>query len=390
MSQQAETGPAIVGAKWMLAALLFGATISLTLLGLAFIPGETNFEAAATLGTKTTALFQKVSGYPIHCSDSRDASQCIDGMKARGAERAALWLGNSQVHEVNQWKEGETAGATVLFEALKRKGLDLLTFSMGNANLQEHYVMFEYLRQRMPLQVLILPVVFDDLREEGLRKGVDDFAHDEPTAALLATTQIGRRLAQANRPADIVDTAETTSGISNTLQEQAEKSITGWLTEHSRLWQSRPEVRGWLFIGLYRLRNFVFGITPNTKRKVIPGRYRDNMAALKAIIDSAQKSNVRIVMYVAPLRGDVAIPYDESEYASFKAEVGALANRPGIILEDLEKLVPGEYWGTKESTTLGEKQELDFMHFQAAGHRLLANKLDDLVTKATSADRRRR
>ena len=37
----------------------------------------------------------------------------------------------------------------------------IITFSQPNANLQEHYVLFEYLRHRLPVRTLILPLVFD-------------------------------------------------------------------------------------------------------------------------------------------------------------------------------------------------------------------------------------
>ena len=46
-----------------------------------------------------------------------------------------------------------------------------------------------------------------------------------------------------------------------------------------------------------------------------------------------------------------------------------------VHMVNLEGLVPGELWGTKDSTSLDASPELDFMHFQAAGHKLLASKL---------------
>lgn len=374
-----------IRAKHTLVALLLGGVIAFAVLSLSFVPDETNFEASATLGTESTSIFGSLGGFPIHCSGSRDADNCLAGQKSRKAKQAVLWLGNSQVHEVNQWQPGETNGSPLLFESLGRRDLDLLTFSLGNASLQEHYVMFEYLRQRMPLKVLILPVVFDDMREEGLRSDVADFVKDSATALLLSETAIGRRLVasvQTGPKAEIASTADGTEGIADTLQDRAEKGLTGWLGAHCRLWQLRPEIRGWLFIGLYRLRNFVFGINPSTTRKVIPGRYRDNLSALNAILDRARKSHIRVVMYIAPLRGGVKIPYDPVEYAAFKSEMETLARQSGVIFKDLEKLVPDDYWGTKASTNLGEELELDFMHFRYPGHGLIAKALDELVNKA--------
>ena len=60
------------------------------------------------------------------------------------------------------------------------------------------------------------------------------------------------------------------------------------------------------------------------------------------------------------------------EYAAFKAEMATLADRPDVRFANLEDLVPADLWGAKAATTLGGGEELDFMHFQAGGHRLLA------------------
>jgi len=374
-----------VSPKLSLAALLIGTTVALTALSISFVPDETNFEASATLGTESTSIFGSAKGFPIHCSGSRDAEKCLAGQQSRMASQAALWLGNSQVHEVNQWQLGETNAPPLLFSSLGRHGLDLLTFSLGNGSLQEHYVMFEYLRQRMPLQVLILPVVFDDTREEGLRPDVADFARDPITAQALSETAMGRRLVasvQSGQKTELVSTTDDTSGMTGTLQERAEESLNGWLAANSRLWQLRPEIRGWLLIGLYRVRNFVFGITPSSTRKVIPGRYRDNLAALRAILDRSSIENIRVVTYIVPLRGGVKIPYDPAEYAAFKVEMETLARHYDASFKNFEHLVPDDFWGTKASTSLGQEQELDFMHFRYSGHRLLAQALHELVVEA--------
>ena len=289
------------------------------------------------------------------------------------------------MHEVNQLQSGETNASPLLFESLSQYGLDLLTFSLANASLQEHYVMFEYLRQRMPLKVLILPVVFDDTREEGLRPDVAAFAKDRATAKALSETFIGKRLVstvQSGAMTELVSTNDDAGGVAGTFQERAEKSLNKWLKEHSRLWQLRPEIRGRLFIGLYRVRNFVFGITPSSTRKVIPGRYKDNLAALQAILDRSRREHVRVVMYIVPLRGGVKIPYEPTEYVAFKSQMETLSQQYDASFKNLEQLIPDDFWGTKASTSLGEEQELDFMHFRHSGHRLLAQALHELAVQA--------
>jgi hypothetical protein len=49
---------------------------------------------------------------------------------------------------------------------LHRRRVTLLTG--GNVSLQEHYALFEYLLLQLPLNTLVLSVVFDYMRETGI------------------------------------------------------------------------------------------------------------------------------------------------------------------------------------------------------------------------------
>lgn len=371
-----------LNARCTLFIILTAGLAATTILNFYFIPQETNFESSSTLGTEATPTYGATDGYPVHCLDIRDAKNCLAGQRSRGAKYAALWLGNSQLSDINQWKPGEKSAPTLLFDLLAPINLDLLTFSLASACLQENYVIFEYLRQRMPLKVLILPVVFDDMREEGLRNGVTEFVRDTATANALSRTPIGKRLvasARSKENTELASNINDTSGITGTVQDFVEKNLNQWLGDNSRLWQLRPEIRGWIFIGLYRLRNAVFGITPNSTRKKIPGRYRENMAALRAILDISQMEGIRVVLYNVPLRSDVKIPYEYAEYSSFKAEIATIAQEYQVNFKNLEHLVPDRFWGTKASTTIGEAQEIDFMHFTSVGHEILAKEVAKII-----------
>ena len=362
--------------------LLTGAGIAFILLFTLFSGKETDFDDAATFGAQTTSIFAEVGDYPIHChSPNREAlSSCLAGAISRKAEDSALWLGNSQVHAVNQLQQGETNSVPILFDAIRHKGMDLLTFSQPNANLQEHYVLFEYLRLQLHLRVLILPVVFDDLREEGLRDEIAYYARDESTASALLMNEVGRRLVSA---AEEIPADQDTAGISQTMQERVERVLNTWLDKHSSLWRSRPEIRGQLIYGvLYQFRNWLFGIKASTKRKMIPGRYRENMAALVAILSQAKQNKISVVLYIAPFRGGVENPYVDEDYARFKSEVAAMAESFDVVYANLESLVPEKLWGYKDSTAMDGDVELDFMHFQAGGHKLLARRLEVLVNEA--------
>lgn len=361
-----------------LLSIIFGLCIAAVFIGFNYIGQTTDFEDAATFGADTSTMLDSIDGHRIHCSDSRDAEKCITGAEKRHAVNSVLWLGNSQVHAVNQLQPGETNSTPLLFERLKEDNLDLVTFSQPNANLQEHLVLFEYLKRQLPVKVLILPIVFDDTREDGLRKEVADFLNDPSVNKALVNTSIGLKIQKNNKPLASTDN-EDTAGISHTLQQKVERALNIWLADTSILWAARPEIRGQLMLKLFILRNMVFGIKPTSKRKIIRSRYQDNFAALEGILASAKDAGITALLYIVPLRSDVEGPYVASEYFQFKTDVQLLAKKYHVAFFNLESLVPSELWGTKVSTTGGVSQEIDFMHFQADGHKLLADKLAELV-----------
>lgn len=366
-------------ARLKLIAFLFGLAIAFACLSSHFSNTKTDFEDAAAMGAETTTVMPSFGGHKIHCYDGRDAYDCISGVQARKAERSVLWLGNSQLHAINQWKPSETNAAAILFESLKQNGLDLTTFSQPNANLQEHYILFEYLRRQIPVAVLILPLVFDDTREDGLRPEVQRLARAITSDPLPTKVYEGTNTNGAN---DAATLGHETAGIADTMQERAERFLNNWLAQHSQLWVSRPEMRGWFLNQLYILRNSLFGIKPTTKRKLIRGRYIKNLTALEQMLSSASKAGITVVMYVAPIRNDVEIPYVEDEYRKFKSDAKDLAQKYHAELANLESLVTNVHWGNKDATRVTGEAELDFMHFQAGGHKALASRIHDLVIQA--------
>ncbi len=109
---------------------------------------------------------------------------------------------------------------------------------------------------------------------------------------------------------------------------------------------------------------------------MIPARMKKNYAALEQLLTFARTKKIKVLLYVPPIRSDVLIPYDEAEYKHFKVYVEEMAKQYGALFANLEQIVPGNYWGAKNATTLGGKVEIDYMHFQYPGHQLLADSLD--------------
>ena len=170
------------------------------------------------LGQDTSSVFATVDGDPIHCGDLTTAEACLAGARRRAGTATVVWLGNSQLHGVNQFRPGQETASARLFARLRPQGLDLLTFSQPNANLQEHLVLYSYLRSRLPIRWLILPVVFDDVREIGVRDTIATALDDPSTRAMLEETQVGRNI--LSRTAAVSD--PDLAALDETVQEQTE------------------------------------------------------------------------------------------------------------------------------------------------------------------------
>ena len=173
------------------------------------------------------------------------------------------------------------------------------------------------------------------------------------------------------------------AALRETYQEKTELYLNGQLDTISEAWTNRQNVRGKFFNWLYRLRNSFFGIKANTVRKMIRSRYNMNMDALESLVSSALANKTKVLLYIPPIRSDVTLPYDSSEYAEFKSSIASLArdHADSVLFRNYESIVPGIYWGFKEATDLSGDREVDFMHFQFEGHRILADSLHSVLTK---------
>ena len=83
------------------------------------------------------------------------------------------------------------------------------------------------------------------------------------------------------------------------------------------------------------------------RRRMVRGAYERNLAAVAATLELARRDDIRVLVYVTPIRNDVEIPYVESEYAGFKRELEALARERGALFANLEDLVPGQLFGMR-------------------------------------------
>ena len=183
---------------------------------------KVNFDELA-LGKDTSLYKAHVDSVQVHCGGLENAKNCIDGYNKKFKninDDVVLWLGNSQLHSINQMKLGDETAPPILHRSIIDLQKYLMTFSQPNANLQEHYVLFNYLVSKVPVSTLILPVVFDDMRETGIRKNITDAFKDLYVANELKKTDIGKKLLSNYDNQDIA--GNDMAALEGTLQENVE------------------------------------------------------------------------------------------------------------------------------------------------------------------------
>lgn len=369
--------------------LVLGCLLGFVILRILGQPTERTFDEFG-LAFGTTGYRAEVGGKPVNATADRDSIERMhEGWRDRGSSRFALLFGNSQLDAINQFKKGTDRNTPdLLFAASQPSGLEVLTINMPNATLTEFLVLLEFVMLRQKPDTVLLAACFDDTREEPLRASVVKVLADRGTASALGGTPVGERLLKAIRVTDPARNAnqaaetEDTAGLTDTVQQIAEAAVNEWLAGLLPLWRDRPTMRGHVATSIHKIRNRLLGITPQSKRRLIPLQYAQHLKSLDTILASCRQKGVQALVYIPPLRDDVETPYVAEEYATFKRDVAAACARHSASFHNLEHLVPASFWGSKQSTS-GQGLELDFMHFQGPGHVLLAKALQDLITANT-------
>ena len=209
------------------------------------------------------------------------------------------------------------------------------------------------------------------MRETGIRSSLLESFNNKNVINRLNSTEVGKNIYAINGDKD--SSGNDIEALKGSIQEKIEVLLNNKLKDHWVIWSSREQIRGQLFANMYFFRNWLLGISPSSVRKMIPGRYILNLEAFEAILNSAKRQKVNVIVYIVPLRNDIKAPYKIEEYDNFKEDIKVISNNLGINFLNLENLIPASFWGTKKSSSFNEMEELDFMHFQSAGHNLLAD-----------------
>ncbi len=331
------------------------------------------------LNKGTTAIFEKDTNNKfIHCNSSTNYDLCLKDHNRRGGE-LIVWFGNSQLHAINQYKEGQNSAPFLLHQLLLKDQKDLLTFSYGNASLQEHLIQYSWLRQQKKPKVILISLVFDDLREGALRMDLINILSEDINKKIIKNSNLDyTKFIQNKSKKEIYPNKYTTP------QEHIEFVLNRKLSNISYLWKNKSEISYQYFVFLNKLKNTLFNIKPETKRAMIRPIYEINLEALKTIVKISEQDGTKLYLYIAPINYGYELPYFEDEYLKFKKQVKEIAEKSAhTTFNDIDNIIPKSFWGFKDSTSTSKSLEIDFMHFTSKGHeyisKYLYKKLSEIV-----------
>lgn len=349
----------------------------ISILIIRFINIENDFSNLA-LGEATSTVYAKDSeDRSIHVSviDSLNKKTIFDTWKINGKKDVTLVLGNSQTHSINQMKVDEVNYLEFLDKQIVNR--QILGNTYPNASFQDFLISYSYWKDILPVKDVIIPVFFDDMREVN---GINYNFYPLLVKEGFSFSSEIELLKKLNKNFKLK--SEEINGFTKeqkSTQDLTEEIFNKFLNKHWKsVWGKRKDIQSLIYSQLYLFRNYIFNITPSSIRKKIPERYFNNMSALDLIIEDALLNKINLFLYIPPIRNDVKLPYDLDDYNKFKNEIEYKSNRHNkfIHYEDFSEIVPAKFFGFKSSTTINNKsKELDFMHFQYAGHKILGNTL---------------
>jgi hypothetical protein len=357
---------------WKAKELLLGFVVAIMLISL-YHSREIDAENFA-LGAQNTSAIEMWQGKPFTGYSPPAIQKLIGELSDDAASDDSywLWLGNSQLHTINQKKEGDHLAPYWLREELAcRDCPQPIGISLPNANLQEYLFVERYIQQHLKVKGVIVPLVFDDLREDGIRDEIADLV-DAELEADLSNLPSGRTMLQSIKRSTkkgAVVNMNASFDTEDDFQKRLEHTLEKAMGHYFPLWNERSNLKAILTIDMYYARNWLLNIKPTTVRKMIDTRYEHNMNAFQDLLRLAQTEHRDMVVYIVPIRQDLPLPYEIERYEEWKKEVERLAHQYGAQFLNLEKIIPPIYWGSYHG------DDVDFMHFQGPGHRLVAKEI---------------
>ncbi len=305
-----------------------------------------------------------------------------------GTHTELLYVGNSQTIAVMDQAPGDMISPQWLQVFLARSNahqdVQVNVGSLPNLSAPELLIRLVAAGEASPRQVdvLVASVVLEEFRGLGVRDEVAAEGNAETVKTRI------RSLVEQNGDLTSVSTSlqsllkSNSSSSINLTSSQADSSFAKRLetnlenfAERSSLFAKRDDMRVQVSLGFHECRNRLLGITSSSARPVPEASYRASLELLELAFRYARAKNIKVLVYLAPIRPVQPNPNLPADVAKFRRDVPELCNRYAIKCLDYVDLIPENLWTNYPDDATGSGGQRDFAHFTGAGHKLLAEKL---------------
>ena len=299
------------------------------------------------------------------CIGNSNNIQCIENLLKDFDKKknSILFFGNSQTGAINNYNPGDQTFISYLNQLLEsqKKDFEVKSLWLANANIKEFELIHNSLiKCNLNPRYLFIPIFLDDMRNESIRY-------------------------------ELINYSDFLCGNISSLEKHEDSTIgnlaklNNKIRNEIKLLDKLKNLNGKFRTDIYRLRNSIFNVKPNTIRPIKKGPYKNNLKALEKIINDRYNRNLNTIIYIPPLlfsNEKNKIPYKSKDYIIFKKTIKKKCQLGKCIYFNLENSVPNELWGLKASTSFIKRDhELDFMHFTGEGHKILAKKFEIIFYK---------
>jgi len=274
--------------------------------------------------------------YKIHCTEKIDFQNCIEGLVSRNSKIKVIYIGNSQLHSINNFKKNQILISEILFKNYINDSIDIITLSLPNINLEETLWILENELKNVDFSYLILSLTFDDFRERGIRKELS-----------------------VKKTEDKIESSSRTKRSFEKIKDKIENKLV--------------HEKNNLIFNLYNLRNFLFNINSSTTRNIIKTAYYSNLKSYENIHNLMKKKNIIIFSYFTPVRQEPIKIYNASEYKMFKEKIINLNIEFNQKIFDFDNILESKNFGVLNA------KNLDYMHFNYQGHLVLFNEIKNII-----------
>jgi hypothetical protein len=232
-------------------------------------------------------------------------------------------------------------------------------------------------------KIILFSAVLEGFRGLGARDAVAELTDHKQTKTQLAKlalispdlpaaqTALAPFINSNNTPSPSNTNRQFNQSLANKFEQRLQILI-----EKIPLFASRQGLISQFYLFYYALRNKILGVTTTTTRPVPSAPYQASLQLLELLLRYAKSNDVRLIIYIAPVRPIKPNPFLPEDIERFRKDVAKLCYNYHEVFLDYTNLIPNVLWTNyPEKDIAGLEGQKDFAHFTGAAHQLLAKQL---------------